>query len=113
MEVPLGPVNDRGHALRGHPISGGMPAVLPVPDAGPAVALPFVESMALRAWHHCTNEPTRKLELALLARTCTPAGTFHGRVDLRTGRPIGPAGHLATAAAFLGAASLEYGLNPG
>ena len=99
----------RGDALRGYPVADGAPLFFPDADDREQTCRPFVESLALRAWNFATNEATGDLELALLARSCTTAGTFHGTIDYRTGRPTGPAGSLLTASAFLGAAARRYG----
>lgn len=64
-------------------------------------AWPFVDTFLLRAFEAVDGQGRSAFNAALMARTCVKDGSFHEKVDFRTGAVLGSDRQLWTAAAFL------------
>lgn len=64
-------------------------------------AWPFVDTFLLRAFEKIDGTGRSAFNAALMARTCVDDGSFHEKVDFRTGNIFGSGSQLWTAAAFI------------
>lgn len=93
-------------ALGGYPVTDcGAPLFHPFFDSGRWYhnnsSWPFVDTFFLQAMDKADGRRRDAFNAALLARSCTGAGTFHEVVDYRTGEPKGSKRQLWTAASFV------------